>query len=897
MKEKLFKIIMAVTIVPGAAAAAAIVAFALNDHPQPGPEPVPPVVPSGVVVTPETLTLEVDGRYQLKAKVAPEDAPQDVVWSSSEPSIATVDSGGWVTAKCSTEGVPPVQIMATSAVDEKLTGVCLLTITSKPIFVEQIIFDQYTMNLNVAGESEIKATVLPAGAPQTLSWSSSDDKVATVDNYGKVKALKTGTATIRATATDGSGKFADCHVTVTTITPERIELDPTEIPKLVVGHSKTIRATVLPQGAPQQVTWTSSDESIATVNDIGLVTAKGVGPDGATGSATITATSAENPQIQKTCVVSTYKPSPTEGFNWEVIDEEAKTAKITSYEGEASDVEIPSLVIDSTTSTQYTIVKIGEDAFKNDAKIQTCVIPPTVKEIGAQAFYQSRLTTIEVPSTVDKIGDKAFYRCNYLITAIIQAKEIGSNAFNSCDTLQNITLGMGVEEVGKNAFANNLQLKIINISKTVTNIDSTAFERSNKDLEIIIVDAENQHYTSNKNEGNCLINIDKKELMLGCKNTKIPTTGVEAIGAGAFRGCQEWLNPNIPEGVVYIYNDAFFDCVIKKLLIPASVSYIHTRAFAGSFNDTLTSIKVAPGNIGGYTSAPLGEECNGIFSWTKLCFGGAVTKVPNGITSIAQYALSGSSFSEFNIPDSVVLIGEYAFENCENLKRLVIPNVEAIPSYICDECNSLEYVELGSGVRELSFGCFDDCDRLKHIKINEGLTTIPYASFYNMPAIEEINLPHSLTTVENFAFCCRNVKKITFNGTKEELKTIFKDVTMAGEPSDWVPFVCTDGAFNIKGDSILSFFYDISINNGGSVISVEGPPDKSTSGDVCIKFDSKGKKATITAKQQTEQGGWVVLSQGTDYFVDDNNNTITISASKWPQPPEKQPIYFDIKLN
>lgn len=129
-----------------------------------------------------------------------------------------------------------------------------------------------------AGETEtLKATVLPSNADEdrTVVWTSSDEKIATVRG-GVVTAVAEGEATVTATA---GSKSATCKVTVlhTVVNVESVSLDVTEA-AIFVGETLTLKATVNPSNADEaaNLTWTSSDETIATVKD-GVVTALAMG--------------------------------------------------------------------------------------------------------------------------------------------------------------------------------------------------------------------------------------------------------------------------------------------------------------------------------------------------------------------------------------------------------------------------------------------------------------------------------------------------------------------------------------------------------------------------------------------------------------------------------------------
>jgi len=132
---------------------------------------------------------------------------------------------------------------------------------------------------------QLTATVLPDSATvRTVTWSSSDEAVATVDAAGLVNALAAGTATITATTNDGTGLTASCTVTVTppAVQPDAIELSEKAF-TLQLTQSRQVSVTTEGAGA---VTWSSSDPSVASVDADGVVTAH------SHGIAIITATTA-----------------------------------------------------------------------------------------------------------------------------------------------------------------------------------------------------------------------------------------------------------------------------------------------------------------------------------------------------------------------------------------------------------------------------------------------------------------------------------------------------------------------------------------------------------------------------------------------------------------------------
>ena len=148
------------------------------------------------------------------------------------------------------------------------------------------------------------ATINPSNASnKNVYWTSSDQSVATVDNTGKVTALKAGSATITVTTEDG-GKTATCKLTVNAkVYPVTgVTLDKTSV-ELTEGDVTVLTATVNPSNASNKnVYWTSSDQSVATVDNTGKVTAV------KRGKAVITVTTEDGGKTA-TCTITVIKPS------------------------------------------------------------------------------------------------------------------------------------------------------------------------------------------------------------------------------------------------------------------------------------------------------------------------------------------------------------------------------------------------------------------------------------------------------------------------------------------------------------------------------------------------------------------------------------------------------------
>ncbi len=224
---------------------------------------------TGVTLDKDKLELVQGKKAQLKATVLPKNATnKKVIWSSSDPSTATVDQNGNVTAKN-----PGTADITVTTDDGGYTTTCDVTV-KEYIPVTGVTLDKDRLELAQGKNTQLKATVLPENATnKNVTWTSSNESIVTVDQNGNVKAISEGTATITATTNDGGYKdFCDVIVTnnvsVTGVTLDKDKLE------LVEGDSAQLLATVLPANATNKnVTWSSTNESAATVDQDGNVKA------------------------------------------------------------------------------------------------------------------------------------------------------------------------------------------------------------------------------------------------------------------------------------------------------------------------------------------------------------------------------------------------------------------------------------------------------------------------------------------------------------------------------------------------------------------------------------------------------------------------------------------------
>ena len=169
----------------------------------------------GIVIEPSELQLEIGNSAILTAIITPTNAINNtIVWSSTNPEIATVSDYGVVTALSTGSAVI---IAATN--DGKATAICVVTVTdSQPqtIAVTGVTINPSTLQLNVGNSTILSATITPDNATdKAVTWLSSDPAVASVSTNGTVTANAVGSAIILVTTVDGNF-VAICNITVTT---------------------------------------------------------------------------------------------------------------------------------------------------------------------------------------------------------------------------------------------------------------------------------------------------------------------------------------------------------------------------------------------------------------------------------------------------------------------------------------------------------------------------------------------------------------------------------------------------------------------------------------------------------------------------------------------------------
>ncbi len=255
---------------------------------------------SSLTVTPSILNFSaLESSSSISCTYLPVNATSgtSITYNSSNTSVAVVNStSGVVTSK----GWGSCTITALSSNGK--TASCIIYVTNPEILVSNITVSLTSSSLIVGSSTNATVAISPANASNRgVNWSSSNTSVATVNSSGNVTATGVGICNITATAQDGSGVTGSAQLTVvSTLVPVSGVTISENAVQIEESYIITLAAFVAPANASNKgVTWSSSNTSVATVNDSGMITTKGRGT-------TIITVTTEDGGFSATCTLNVY---------------------------------------------------------------------------------------------------------------------------------------------------------------------------------------------------------------------------------------------------------------------------------------------------------------------------------------------------------------------------------------------------------------------------------------------------------------------------------------------------------------------------------------------------------------------------------------------------------------
>ena len=266
----------------------------------------------------------------------------------------------------------------------------------------------------------------------------------------------------------------------------------------------------------------------------------------------------------------------------------------------------------------------------------------------------------------------------------------------------------------------------------------------------------------------------------GCSNLESVILGdsVTIIGEWVFSECTSLTSINIPDSVTTIEKGAFCNCT-------------NLQEFKGKFASEDGRGIIIDGVFESFAPAGLTEY-----------------NIPNSVTEIGDYAFSWcESLTNVTIPDSVTMIGNYAFYGCSSLTSITIPDsVTTIGYHAFRDCSSLTSATIPDSVTEIGDFAFYHCEAITSVTLGQSVEYIGFKAFDDCISLTEITIPDSVHTIGVQAFCyCTGLSSFKGKFASEDGKCLIVDgrlIAFAIGCDDVGEYVIPDGVTEITNYSV-----------------------------------------------------------------------------------------------
>ena len=371
-------------------------------------------------------------------------------------------------------------------------------------------------------------------------------------------------------------------------------------------------------------------------------------------------------------------------------------------------------------------------------------------EIPTNCFSDcSNLQVVNIPTTYEVIKSYAFNNCTSLDNVYVPKHiKVEENAYYNCNGIKDFVYNYKNENFVLSFFGFDKNISSLNrVEVATSNLSESSF-MGYKNIKIIVI-----HAPQNKIPSNCFKNCESLE--------NVQIKGYNTIEESAFEGCKNLREFDLLNCEV-IETNAFKECnTLSKVIIPSTITKL-SYAYSGCYNIKELEIKA---NISNFKMANYGFEKDGIIEKVTFdnctlgesSFEGYHTikeiKFNTPITIVPNFCFSYCSNLKFdaNFFNSIKSIGVQAFEKCNCIFRVNLPNVSEILKYSFIGCSYLKSICIGDKLKIISKGSFKECTSLSDVSLSDGLEIIEDEVF-SKTLLKSISIPHTVQYIGSRIF-------------------------------------------------------------------------------------------------------------------------------------------------
>lgn len=614
----------------------------------------------------------------------------------------------------------------------------------------------FTINGNKTmnpGDSQYLTVSLEGTDGGVITYSSSDEKVATVDSSsGLVTAVSKGKATITAKLGLKEQSF---DITVN---------DPTTLKFLVTFQNDD--GTVLYQ---EEVPYNEKAEFVGqtpakSADYHYAYDFKGWDKD------------LNSPIVSDTVITAQYEQRDISNYLFTAVTTGEGGYMFYSFIGDEADViNIPSLYNNKP-------VTVLDSAAFSGKKVRKIILPDSLGVLKSGAFNKvSGLEEVSVPDSIYDFGTGVFSGVSTLKKVSLPSglTNIPASTFSGCSALESIELPSGITRIDDEAFSDCTSLKSITIPSNVTAIGKSAFS--------------------------------------GCsslENVIIPET-VTSIGLEAFRGCTSFTKIALPDNIETLGDGIFKeDTKLASVTWPKKLTAVPKSTFDGCTSLTSFDFSLITDKIGDYAFRKTGLKevilADGITSlgWSVFADSTSLTKavIPSSVTSLSTSTFNGCTSLTDLTNNSTVTMGPNNFVGNTGLtvidSKIINKEMTSTAFYAFQRNKNLKTVVVPGTLKSIGGSAFTECPNLSSLILEEGVESIGASAFAKDTALSGdgavIKLPKSLKTIGNNAFSADGkvlmvLKNVSYGGTKAELNALNPTAVFGAGSS----IVCADGTVTI----------------------------------------------------------------------------------------------------